>query len=642
MKTKFLVGAGLLTAGAIVWAAKDPVVMKINGVDVPKSEFEYLYYKNSAQQTEPQTLDEYVEMFKLYKLKVADARQAGIDTTLAFVDEMAQYRRDLAMPYVADSAFLKTLVDEAFERSRNEVQANHIMIAKGRNAKENNAAKFRIDSIRQALLSGANFEELARTYSDDRSAASNSGHMGYIVAGRLPYDFEVAAFSLKPGEISEIVESNTAYHVLVGGEKRPAQGSVKASHIMKMVRPGSSPETEYKAHEEIDSIYHLLMEDPSQFEAIARKESDDKNSAAMNGTVGWFTSGMMVPEFENEAFALNVGEISHPVRSMYGWHIIRKDDRRGPQTYDEVKADILSKVANAKDERYKIVRDQQNERLAKKFKGSIDRKTVDNLKSYIAMNGLDSAFYASNANNKSAIYTVAGHPTTVAEFTSKFMGTQNKTPDPYVGGVFFDERLAFAYTDALLNAEEDWLEANNADYRNLMNEYREGSLMYEVSRQKVWDKAANDVAGLEKYFETHRDDYTWSEPKAKGILIQARNDEVAEKVKQRYLELPKDSASQMLRNEFRSDIIVDRVLAPKGLNRLVDYLMFNGPEPQPNAQFPVYFILDPRVLAAPEEMNDVRGQVTSDYQNQLNDEWVIELQKKYPVEVYMKELKNIK
>ena len=148
MKTTILLGAGTL-ACALAWAAKDPAIMTVNGVDVPKSEFEYLYHKNSQQQLAPQPLEEYVEMFKNYRLKVADALAAGIDTTASFRQEMEQYRSDLAAPYMTDSVYLDKLVREAYDRSQREVESSHIMLFKARDAAENERSRHYLGSIRR-------------------------------------------------------------------------------------------------------------------------------------------------------------------------------------------------------------------------------------------------------------------------------------------------------------------------------------------------------------------------------------------------------------------------------------------------------------------------------------------------------------
>lgn len=641
MKSKVLIGSAIvLSAGAVAWAAKDPVVMTINGEDVPRSEFEYLYHKNSQQQVEAQPLEEYVGMFELYKMKVADAKAEGIDTTAAFKSEMAQYRRDLAEPYLADSLYLNALIDEAYNNSLEEVDYYHIMFPKGRSAAENKEFRQRADSVRTALLNGADFEEMARQFSSDRTVSMNGGHLGYIASGRLPYGYERAAYSLKPGELSEVVESPAGYHIIKIGGKRPSKGSVRAAHIMKMVRPGSSPEQEAKAKEAIDSLYQILLKDPEAFESLATSNSDDQGSARVGGQIGWFVSGMMVPEFSEVAFEIPVGAISEPVKSSYGWHIIKKIDAKGVKSREEIKPELLNQFNDQRDERFKMIRDNRDKNLSAKHKGSLKNDAVKNLKDYVAVNGLDSAFYTTYANAPEIIYIVENNPTTVGDFVAGM--AMAVVPDSYVGGMILDEKLATAYDGALVEAEEDWLYANNEDYRNLLNEYRDGSLLYEVSLRKVWDKAANDVPGLENYFNSHKDEYKFKEPRAKGFLVLAKDDETADLIKARFAELPKDSVLQSLRNEFRQVAVIDRLLAPEGLNRFVDKLMFNGPDPELNPKYPVYFILDGRVLPEPEEMNDVKGAVTSDYQQLLEQNWTTELRKKYPVKRNEAELKKIK
>lgn len=642
MKSKFFIGAvALLSVGAIAWASgKDPVVMTINGEDVPKSEFEYLYNKNRQQQVEAQPLDEYVGMFELYKMKVADAKAEGIDTTAAFLSEMRQYRRDLANPIVADSVYLNKLVDEAYRNSQEELDYYHIMFAKGRSGKDNIRNRELADSVRQLLLKGGDFEALARQYSSDKTVETNGGHLGYIASGRLPYNFEKAAYALAPGKISEVVESNAGYHIIKVGKRRPAKGSVRASHIMKMVRPGSTPEAEALAKAQIDSLYQIVSANPELFEQVAMSNSDDQGSARMGGQIGWFVSGMMVPEFSEKAFELAIGEISEPVRTSYGWHIIKKLESHPVRGRQEIKPELLSRFDDPRDERFTLVRENRDGKLAKKHKAKTNAAARNRLSSYVAANGIDSTFFTSFGNSQEAMFEIDGNKVTVKDFVASLNGAVN--PDPYFGTLMLEERLDATLDDALMEAEEDWLYAHNADYRNLLNEYRDGSLLYEVSLRKVWDKAANDNEGLEKYFAAHRDEYKFKEPRAKGFLVLAKNDSIAEAIKARYSQIGPEDALKILREDFRQEAVIDKLLAPQGLNRFVDKVLFEGPDPELNPKFPVYFILDGRIITEPEEMSDVKGAVTSDYQQQLEQNWTTELRQRYPVKRNDDELKKIK
>ncbi len=641
MKNKLIAGVGLAAClGA--WAA-DPVIMTVDGVDVTKSEFEYLYHKNSQQQLSPQPLDEYVEMFKIYKLKVADALAEGLDTTAAFKREMAQYRGDLSAPYMTDSTFLNQLVTQAYERSQQEAEARHIMIGKGRSGAEAAKARHTIDSIRTLLVDGADFELLARQLSDDRTAKTNGGYLGYTAAGRFPYDFETAVFTLGEGELSEVVESPMAYHIVKGGKKRKARGTVQASHIMKMVPQNASPSVEKAARAAIDSIYLVVKADPSSFAAVATSLSDDKGSARNGGQLPWFGAGDMVAPFDSAAFAMNVGEISQPIRTQFGWHIIHKTDQRGVPSLEEMRPSLLERITNPQDDRSRQIKAHQTEMLARKHKGSIKTGTLNALKTRVSVSGLDSLFYVACADGslgRTALLSIDKKDVPVSEFAEYMHGYRQS--DPALAVATLDKALAAFYNKRLVEAEQAWLEVNQPEYRNLLNEYRDGSLLYEVSVAKVWDKASKDQEGLTRYFNTHRGDYTWTEPHVKGILINAADEDVAEQIRRRLDNVPADSLLTVVRKDFAGKASAERVLAARGSNPLVDYLMFGGPEATAPGNYKVSFIYDARVLDAPEEAADVRGMVTSDYQNQLEADWIEELRNRYPVKVNEKVLKKVK
>lgn len=643
MRNKILIGAGL-SACAFAWAAKDSVIMTINGVDVPKSEFEYLYHKNSQQQLSPQPLEEYAEMFKIYKLKVADAKANGIDTTAKFIKEMRQYRNELAAPYLVDSVFLQSLVKEAAERAAIEVEASHIMMMKTPNPAENIRLRNRLDSIRKELLVDGDFTDLALRFSQDRSVVHNKGFMGFISSGRFPYEFETAVYTTPEGELSEIVESPAGYHLVKSGKRRPSRGKIEASHIMKMVPQNASASVEAAAKAAIDSIYNVVKADPSKFAQLATQLSDDKGSARMGGKLPAFGSGEMVPEFETAAFALADGEISEPVKSNYGWHIILKHSVLPPATEEQLKPEVLRRVANPQDGRYKLVRDNRTQRLATKHKASLNDANVAAIIARAGENGIDSAFVASYMVaplSELTIMTIDGRAFPASQMFDSL--SKMKVADPATAAETINNYVNNFYARELLNAEEDWLYANNEDYRNLLNEYNDGSLLYEISVQKVWDKASNDQEGLQKYFDTHRSDYTWTEPHVKGFLVQTVNDSLATVIKERMNALPADSILLKTRKEFSGKAQIDRVLATKGTNPMVDNIMFGGPEVRPQSgNYTTYFLYGQKILEAPESLDDVKGQVTSDYQNELESQWVEELKKKYLVKVNQKELKKIK
>lgn len=642
MKNKILVGAGL-SACALAWAAKDPVIMTVNGIDVPRSEFEYLYHKNSQQQLAPQPLDEYVEMFKVYKLKVAEARALGIDTTAKFKKEMAQYRAELAQPYLTDSLFIDRLMQEAVERSAGEVETSHILLFKSRSEAENMATRQRLDSIRNEILAGADFGDMAVKYSEDKSAKNNRGNLGWLVANRFPYTFELTAYSTPEGEISEVFETPVGYHIIKTGARRPAKGKVQASHIMKMSRPNSTPEQEARTKQQIDSIYQIVKADPSRFAEIAKSASDDPGSASKGGELPLFGPGEMVPEFEAAAFALADGEISEPVRSMYGWHIIKKISSQGVPTLEQIKPELLRRFNAPQDGRHEVIRKHDMERLVSKHKGSVKASSLKALKD-LASSGTDSLFFLRSKQSPYAempFVEIGKKRYPVSDFIETIRPLS--APDAATAAVALDKASEIFLYNKLVDAEEDWLYANNADYRNLLNEYRDGSLLYEVSVEKVWDKASKDKEGLGRFFNDHRSNYSWTIPHAKGILVQAKNDSIAALVKTRMSELPADSVIPKIRKEFKGKVHLEKVLVEQGANAMVDNVVFGAPDAKPTVKgYTSYFMYDPKVIMSPEDVGDVRGLVTGDYQVELETIWVDELKRKYPVKVNEKELKKIK
>lgn len=642
MKKTVIAGLGI-GAIAIAFAAKDPVIMTVNGVDVPRSEFEYLYNKNSQQQINPQTLEEYVEMFKLYKLKVADARAEGIDTLASFVKETEQYRHDLAAPYLTDSVFINKLVEEAYKRSLEEVEASHIMLFKSRNAAENELLRLRADSLLKVLKAGGNFEELARQYSADRGSNSKGGYMGWITANTYPIAFELEAYNLPEGAISEVVESPVGYHILKGGKHRKARGKVRVAHILKLTQ-GKDAEGQLKAKHDIDSLYQVVKANPEIFGNVATTNSEDPGSARQKGMLPPFGTGQMVAEFDSVSFALPDGEISEPFKTSYGYHIVHKLGSEPLPTLEQMKPALLSRITSPQDLRFKQIRQNQTDKFAAKHKGSLNKKTIDAMLAAATDSGIDSTFVAtwtSAPNADMTLYTIEGKATKAGNFVTELKSVV--IPASKAAADYLTDRIDAVYNRDLVTAEENSLIETTPEYRNLLKEYIDGSLLYEVSVKKVWDKAAKDTEGLKKYFETNRSNYRWTEPHAKGYLVQCTNDSVAALIRERAATLGGDTIATTLRREFRGEANVDKVLVGKGSNAMVDNLLFGGPQVKSNSsKYTVYFMLNPRVINEPEDIADVKGMVTSDYQNEFQQNWENELRRKYPVKVNEKVLKTVK
>ena len=639
-KKPFIISA--LACAAILSASAsknaDPVLMTINGKDVRQSEFEYLYHKNNLQQLAPQSIDEYIEMFIVYKLKVADAEAAGLHQTDAFTKEFNGYCAELSRPYLRDSIVEKRLIEEAYARMATSRKVSHIMLPLGSTYDEKEANRMKIDSIRTAIVNGsADFGEMAVRYSSDRSARVNNGSMGYINVNSYPYPFEKTAWETPVGEISPVIEDAPfGFHIIRVEDERPNPGKVEARHILKLTN-GLSEEEGTAKKAQIDSIYNLLASG-GDFDAIARAESEDPGSAANGGRLGWFGPGEMVKEFEDAAFGLKDGGISAPFKTAYGYHIVQTLAHRGIGSLAEESERI--KAAISRDMRSVMPETERMAQLKAELGVKIDstglmqarsRMTGDSPAEQLRSLQADNSLIATVGNRTISIGDVINYiPSNVLEgandaFTVLNSGLENKI------------------NETVVEETRKNLAENNSEYRNLTNEYRDGILLFEISNRNVWERSASDTEGLQKFFSANRAKYTWDKPHYKGYVIFATNDSIAGEA-QKYLaanQVENDSLVSVMRANYGRNIKIEKVVTGKGENAIVDNVAFNGERPEAPGRWTAWFGYAGRVIDTPEEANDVRGAVASDYQQQLESEWIKALRKKYKVKLNKKALKAL-
>lgn len=569
MHLRALLAIAVAASATIAVTAKshkksDPVVMTVAGKDVSLGEFEYLYHKNASQQVEPQTLDEYVDMFVNYKLKVAAAEAAGIDTTEAFITEFEGYRDEIAAPYLTDKALADSMKQAALSHFATNVDVSHIMFAPGTDPAH-------IDSVYNALKDGADFAETAKKESIDRPSAEKGGRMGFITAARYPYAFEDVAWNTPVGQISKPFATQFGTHIVLVNDVQPDPGQIHCRHILKMTR-GLDEAAAAAKLAQADSILRVLK-DGADFATVARAETDEPAGRRSGGELPWFGPGMMIPEFEKAAMALQPGEMSGIVPTAFGYHIILCEERRPSAPEEELE------------------------------------KQVEAMMKYDGRDTVPSARY-------------------LADFAAA-------RPE-----------LAGASAKEIRRAAIEALPADHPDYRNLLNEYRDGMLLYEISTREVWGRAASDTTGLRKFFDEHRDQYGYDAPHYKGYIIVATTDSIG-RLAEGYLNAAADTIAaagyaQALRREFGNDVRIEHVLAAKGDNPIVDNLVFDGPAPEPNAKWKFYAPFGGRIINAPEGPADVSGPVSTDYQQALEEAWLADLHKRFPVKINRKALKKVR
>ena len=635
-KQIFAVAVLCATAFVSMADSNDPVLMNVAGKDIRLSEFEYLYQKNNTQQVQPQTLDEYVDMFVNYKLKVADAEAAGIDTTQAFVDEYIKFRNELAEPYLRDEKVLDSVLHENYEMKSTEVSVSHIMMRHG--------AEKLLDSLRTEIVEGRRtFEDVAREYSIDKPSAVRGGMMGIVFEG-YPLPFREASYATAVGEISPVTDSGMGIHLIRVETRRPNRGEVLAAHILRLTR-GLSEEAAAQEKNRIDSIYNVAIAEGSDFSKLARQYSQDPGSAQQGGKLDWFGSGMMVHEFDSVAFALPNGTISKPFRTAYGWHIIHKIDSRSIGTFEEMRESLEKSIPN--NERGNLPRQEYVRQMIKKYDAKLLMDNIDKIETIAEEQGakLDSAMLANFAQSTLPLMVVDGKEYTLGNVTptlpvSATAGGKNIK--------VFIQNWAHTYMcNRVLDCAREDLVDTEPDYRNLVNEYRDGILLFEISNRNVWDRAAKDKAGLDAYFEANRDKYTWDSPKFKSYVIFTPNDSLLNEAIDYAATIPTTLAPtdfvQIMRTRFGRNVKVERVIAAKGENAITDFLAFGGEKPESeNSRWKCYAAFNGRILDAPEDAADVRGTVVSDYQSELERQWVAALHDKYKVKINKDVLNKVK
>ncbi len=578
---KILLSLAVLGLGMSLAAQEDKVLMTIDGEPVMVSEFMYIYEKNNQQSTiEQKNIDEYVDLFVNFKLKVHEAQAQGIDTTAEFIKELASYRAQAIPKYMKDEVAIDSMVQLSYNRMCNDRRAAHIALQCPMNADDSTteATLAKINEIRERVTVGIpvtnkkgkvikqepeDFFAVAKETSTDPSVGENGGELGWITPFRYVYSFEDAVFNTPVGEITPVFRSAYGFHIALVEEERQHE-EVNAAHIMKMVPRGDSL-ADVRAKEVIDSLY-AVVKGGANFEEVARSESDDKGSAMRGGDLGWFGRGYMVKPFEDAAFALkDSGDICAPFRSNFGWHFILMKGHRGIQPLEEMRAQILKNV-------------QRDERMKEADKSFV-RKTR-------------------------------------AEYN---------LPEE-----MSDEEVK-AYADA-------HLEEKYPDLRHLVKEYHDGILLFDVSLKEVWDKASQDHEGLTAYFKAHKKDYAqWDEPRFKGYLVQCK-DAAAEKAVRAIIRNsnPDSIDSYIAKRVNISDSVTyakcQRGLWTKGQNKAIDKFGFKikDAEFEPSEDLPRVVAIG-KLLKQPEEYTDERGKVTSDYQDFLEKQWVEKLREKYPV-----------
>jgi peptidyl-prolyl cis-trans isomerase SurA len=630
-----------LLVGFIVGRAqeKDPVILTIAGENIPKSEFERVFRKNNNKDStyDKKAVEDYLQLYINYKLKVKEALELGMDTVKSFKDELGGYRKQLAQPYLVDKEVNESLLREAYDRMKTDVRASHILIKCPPNAlpKDTIEAYNKAMKIRAEIMKTGDFTTAAKKYSEDEALKDVGGDLGFFTSMQMVYPFESAAYKMKPGEISMPVRTRFGYHLIKLTETRQAQGEVKVAHIMVKAAQNASPEDSAKAYQKIKEIADKLRAG-EKFEDLAKQYSEDASSAKNGGALPPFGTGRMVPEFERAAFALTTtGAYSDPVRTAYGWHIIKLIERKGIGSFEEVQADLKQKVQ--KDSRSELSKTSMIERIKKKYNFKENQKSKDEFMKSVDSTLSQGKWTADKAGSmNSEIFTLGNKSYTQKDFANYLVDHQTRhdatgTPAMLAGTMYNDW-----VKESALAFEESKLDSLYPDFRNLMQEYRDGILLFELTDKKVWSKAVKDTTGLKEFYEKNKNNYMWPQ-RVDATVYTCANQDIARDVRALMKKIDDDDTLMARINKSSQlNLQVKSGKFAKGENDVVDKVQWKpGVSPDVTMDKQVAFVNIRKVLEPmPKSLEEAKGLITADYQNVLEKEWISQLRAKYPVTVH--------
>lgn len=624
----------------------DLVLFTIGGEPVYLSEFAYVYNKNNVDDKNSYTkesLNDYLDLYIKFRLKVREAESLGMDTLASLNTELETYRKQLSKQYLYDREVSEKLLEEAYERSKYEVNASHILIGIDEPALPADTLKAYKTAVqlRSRIIKGEDFGELAKKYSKDPSAQTNNGNIGYFTVLQTVYPFETVAYETKKGDVSMPVRTRFGYHLVKVNDMREAQGEITAAHILLKLPMGADSAMIKQVKLQAENIYNIAVKGEQTFEELVALYSEDKTTKTKGGLLPPFGTGRMVEEFEAAAFGLKKdGDISKPVQTDYGFHIIKRVSKKPQPSFDEAKGDLKKKIE--RDTRSEIAKSKLMDAIKKEYKYTENAKARQELYKLIGEKLPEGKFvWEDKAGLTKTLFTIGNKTYTQADFVTYLEGKQKKKrTEP--AQIVFDQYYEVFQEEMLLAYEESQLERKYPDFKNLMREYRDGILLFDLTDQKVWSKAVKDTTGLMGFHQGVKGKYMYPE-RVKVTTYTVADAKLAEKVKKYAMKKGKDATLAKYNKKAANTVTTTEGIFEKGQSALADATGWKtGFGETTTTGEKTKFVHVTEVLPpSPKPLQEVKGFVVSEYQDHLEKEWIKELQTRYPVVIYDEVLRTL-
>lgn len=641
LKQVFLGLSLFISAVSFSQAVKKEVLFTIDGKPYYTDEFVRVYNKNLdlVKDDSQKDLNNYLDLFIGYKLKINKANKLGLNNDKDYQSELKTYRTQLSKNYLTDTKVTKELIDEAYARSLKEIKASHILFLLDENAAPADTLKAynKAADVRKKAMAGEDFGKLAAQYSEDPSAKENKGDLGYFSVLRMVYPFETGAYNTPVGSVSKPIRTRFGYHVIKVMETRDNRGEVLVAHIMIMKPKEANVEESAKAKKTIDEISQKLKQG-EDFADLAKQFSQDKSTSASGGQLNKFSSGeLSSEEFETAAFSLKTpGQFTEPVETQFGWHIIKLIEKNGVKPLADVQSDYEARIK--RDERSKLIAASLNETLRKKYTVTKDAKLYAKV-----VKAVDDRVYTKvwempkdTKPFEQTLLTINKDRKLTAKQFLDYINTQQRGVATIKPVSKLVDNYLSQYTDEQLNVYyNDNLEKEFPEFELVMEEYRDGLLLFDLMEKEIWDKAKNNTVALENYYKANVKNYQWKN-RVDSEVYSSTKESVIKKARKM---LKKGKDAVYIKKELNTDDKVE-VMEKNGvfetdsesLPKQADWK--EGVSDIINDGNYYYVVKTKKVMpAGPKTLDENKGRVINDYQQFLEANWVSDLKKEYKVSV---------
>lgn len=620
---------------------KDRELLRVDDTPITTSEFLRVYNKNLdlVKDESQKDIDGYLKLFIEYQLKLKEARRLKLDEDAKYQREFINYKKQLTKNYLSENKVTDALVKEAYNRGNEDINAAHVLVFLDATEKDTLKAYNDVLALRKRVLKEG-FDAVKADKHNGKTIFLED--LGYFSAFKMVYDFETAAYNTPVGEISMPFRTQFGYHVVLVKDRRPSRGTITAAHIMVNLNQKDSlldPE------KRINDIYKKLNQG-EKFEALAKQFSDDKSSAKNGGKIKAFKSGQLSSAiFEDQAFALKAdGDVSKPFKTAYGWHIVKRINLKPVESFEKLKPAIETRVQ--RDSRSKLINKSMAKELKKRYKISYGEDVKSYFESIIDGNFFKRSWRLPEDFNKDGVaFTINDRAFTYGEFGRHIQTAQRKygnknIPIAAVVEKEFDE----FFEKSILQYREDNLELENEDFANILKEYRDGLLLFDLMEKEVWNKASKDTVGLEAYYNKHKEKYQWQERVDVIIASSADKSNLKTVAKMMRKKKSEETISKALNTDGKQNVIFTKGVYNTDDSVLPKDLEIKEGVSKIYQHNESYHVIEVKAIlpAGVKTLEEAKGSVTNDYQTELEAQWIAGLHERFKVKVNKKALKAVK